>query len=229
MRPMSPELMALLDEERSALVPQDALTHVWARLEPPERMAPECPSDPASLLVPMQRTKGLRAIAAVCLATLGAAAALYASTPTAPSHPPAPGDRPPIATPTPTPTPTPTATATLTAIPPRPASALPTERPAPARGAGRSPSSLKDERALLDQARSALTQGDGASALARTDEHARRFATPQLAEERETIAIQALVVQGRFADARDRAARFEAVTPDSLFRPAVEAVLASIP
>jgi hypothetical protein len=56
-----------------------------------------------------------------------------------------------------------------------------------------------------------------------------RNATAQLGEEREAIAIQALVLVGRYAEARDRAALFEASSPDSLFRPAVEASLASIP
>lgn len=237
MRPMTPELVALLDEERNAPTPEDALARVWSRLVPPAGMASEDRNDPASLVVPMHRKKGLRAIAAASLATLGAAAALYVSIPRAPSHSSPPSDRRSIPTSTSTPSstspPTPTMTAiaktALTATPRRRASALPTEPAAPAPDAGRSPSSLKDERALLDQARAALTQGDGASALVRTEEHARRFATPQLAEEREAIAIQALVVQGRFAEARDRAARFEAGTPDSLFRPAVEAALASIP
>jgi hypothetical protein len=90
-------------------------------------------------------------------------------------------------------------------------------------------SSLSEERALLDGARAALGAGDGARALAITDTHQRRFARPQLAEEREAIAIQALVVAGRFDDARARAARFRDNSPDSLFAPAVEASLASIP
>ena len=88
---------------------------------------------------------------------------------------------------------------------------------------------IAEERALLDQARNALAQHDGPGALRLTDDHARRFARPQLGEEREAIAIQALVLSGRYVDARDRATRFEASSPDSLFRPVVEASLASIP
>ena len=81
----------------------------------------------------------------------------------------------------------------------------------------------------IDVGGDALSQGEGERALTLTDEYARRFARPQLGEEREALAIQALVLAGRYVEARDRAARFEAVSPRSLFRPAVEASLSSIP
>lgn len=110
-----------------------------------------------------------------------------------------------------------------------PAPAAPVSAAAIHRSGTPSVSSLSEERALLDGARVALGAGDGARALAITDAHQRRFAHPQLAEEREAIAIQALVIAGRFGDARARAARFQEGTPDSLFAPAVEASLASIP
>jgi hypothetical protein len=90
-------------------------------------------------------------------------------------------------------------------------------------------SSLLDERMVLDKARTALAQNDSASALALTDAHVRKFAHPQLREEREAIAIQAMVLEGRYDEARERGSRFRAATPDSLFLPAVEASLASIP
>jgi hypothetical protein len=92
-----------------------------------------------------------------------------------------------------------------------------------------SPSSLSAERAVLDRARDALAAGDGPGALTWTDDHAIRFSRPQLAEEREAIAIQALVIAGRYDEARGRAARLRAASPNSLFLPAVEASLASIP
>jgi hypothetical protein len=82
---------------------------------------------------------------------------------------------------------------------------------------------------LLDGARTALTQGEPDRAIALTEEHARTFARPRLAEEREAIAVQALVLEGRSADARDRAARFRTSYPNSLFLPAVETSLESIP
>jgi hypothetical protein len=89
--------------------------------------------------------------------------------------------------------------------------------------------SLAAERSLLDDARSALANGDAPRALALTDAHVRRFARPQLAEEREALAVQALVGDGRYDDARSRAAHFRATWPSSLFLPAVDASLASIP
>lgn len=89
-------------------------------------------------------------------------------------------------------------------------------------------SSLPAERAILDEARTALAQNDGARAIALTGEHARRFAHPQLREEREAIAIQAMVIEGRYDEARERAKQFRAASPDSLFLPAVDASLASI-
>lgn len=92
-----------------------------------------------------------------------------------------------------------------------------------------SSASLAAERLLLDQARAALSAGNTDQALASTDLHARRFAHPQLGEEREALGIQALVGGGRYDEARARAARFRAAWPNSLFLPAVEASVASIP
>jgi hypothetical protein len=89
--------------------------------------------------------------------------------------------------------------------------------------------SLAAERSLLDDARSALAKGDSTRALALTDAHVRRFVHPQLAEEREALAVQALVGDGRYDDARSRAAHFRTTWPSSLFLPAVDASLSSIP
>jgi hypothetical protein len=90
-------------------------------------------------------------------------------------------------------------------------------------------SSLSAERVLLDDARGALAAGEPARALSLLDEHARRYPRAQLAEEREALSIQALVLLGRYVDARARAARFRAAAPNSLFLPAIEASLATIP
>jgi hypothetical protein len=103
--------------------------------------------------------------------------------------------------------------------------AIPTRATAPAP----SGSSLSAERAILDGARSALSAGEAARALSLLDEHARRFPKPQLGEEREALAIQTLIAAARYDEARARAARFRAATPNSLFLPAIEASLASIP
>jgi hypothetical protein len=106
---------------------------------------------------------------------------------------------------------------------------LPPTRPAVSPSGSASSASLAAERLLLDQARTALSAGDTDQALASTDIHARRFAHPQLGEEREALGIQALVGGGRYDEARARAARFRATWPNSLFLPAVDASIASIP
>lgn len=92
-----------------------------------------------------------------------------------------------------------------------------------------STSTLEAERALLDRARTALAAGDGASALTLLEQHAKAFASPRLGEEREALAVQALVTSGRYDAARARAARFRERTPSSIFQPAIDASLASIP
>ena len=97
--------------------------------------------------------------------------------------------------------------------------AAPPPRAAPATHAvsvSAAASSLPAERAILDEARTALAQDDGARAIALADEHARRFPHPQLREEREAIAIEAMVIEGRYDEARDRAKQFRAASPDSL-------------
>jgi hypothetical protein len=109
--------------------------------------------------------------------------------------------------------------------------------PASVAGASRHPartevpalSSLRAEREVLDRARSALSGGDATAALALLDRHTTEFPQALLAEEREALAVQALVIGGRYDEARARAARFRAAWPGSLFLPAVEASLASIP
>jgi hypothetical protein len=82
---------------------------------------------------------------------------------------------------------------------------------------------------MLDRARDALAQDDGPRALAVLDQHAQTFPRPRLAEEREALAVQALVIASRYAEARARGARFRTTWPSSLFLPAVDASLGSIP
>src|SRR6185437_10719856 len=84
------------------------------------------------------------------------------------------------------------------ATPPPPATAAPPPPRASAVAAPAASSSLSAERLLLDQARSALTGEQPDRALALLADHARRFPRPQLGEEREALAIQALAASGRF-------------------------------
>jgi hypothetical protein len=89
--------------------------------------------------------------------------------------------------------------------------------------------SLAAERALLDPARTALGRGDGTSALDAVRKHEAQFASGKLAEEREAIAVQALVVLRRSEEARARAARFQQRYPGSVLAPSVAAALEAAP
>lgn len=88
---------------------------------------------------------------------------------------------------------------------------------------------LKQERASLEVARTAITRGDYAGAIAALDRHAAAFPRGQLAEERELMRIQALVGQGRGPEAKARAAQFHRDFPQSLMKGAVDATVRSIP
>jgi hypothetical protein len=87
---------------------------------------------------------------------------------------------------------------------------------------------LAGERALLDVARTALANGDSASALAAVARHERTYPSGLLVEEREAIAIKALVASGRYDEARARGSRFAKRFPSGLMRPAVDGALRSI-
>lgn len=89
------------------------------------------------------------------------------------------------------------------------------------RAAPSATSTLAEEQALVDRARAALSRGRPKDALAAVTEHERRFGRGRLAEEREILAIQALVADGRTTEARTRAARFRTTFPKSLFLPSL--------
>jgi hypothetical protein len=90
-------------------------------------------------------------------------------------------------------------------------------------------SQLAAERALLDEARSALIQGEAAGAIERLERHRRTFANPILDEERDAMEVEALVKAGRDNEARARADAFRKRSPTSLFLPTVESAVRSIP
>lgn len=85
--------------------------------------------------------------------------------------------------------------------------------------------SLTNEAALLDRARTALQHGDARAALATCNAHATRFKHPVLREERERIAIEALVALGRHDEARARAQRFDLAFPNSVQSERIHALL----
>jgi pyruvate/2-oxoglutarate dehydrogenase complex dihydrolipoamide acyltransferase (E2) component len=134
----------------------------------------------------------------------------------APAVPPAPAPAPPERAPQPPP-------ATAPAAAPSRAS----EREAPP--AGSRDRGLAAERKLVEMARTALARGQTDSALATLRRHAHAFPRGQLAEERDSLHVQALVAKGDFSAARQRAVRFHRQFPGSLFSPVVDQAVRSIP
>jgi len=113
--------------------------------------------------------------------------------------------------------PAPTALAPPTTNPSESKSASPT--------ASAPDATLTRERMILDVARTALGRNDAANALEAVDRHQREFPRGQMAEEREAIAIQALVKLGRTQEAAVRGTRFRRRFPSSVLMPVVDAAL----
>jgi len=103
--------------------------------------------------------------------------------------------------------------------------------PAHASASGEAPSSrgLAAERGLLDVARSALARGEPTEALVATTRHAREYPDGTLVEEREAIAIKALVALGRRDEARTRLHGLEQRFPNGLTVRAVKAAVEGPP
>jgi hypothetical protein len=88
---------------------------------------------------------------------------------------------------------------------------------------------LARERALLDEARAQLSAGEPARALEHVERHGRRHPQGALSEEREALAVNALVSLGRNREAAQRGEAFRHRYPNSLLMPSVEAALLAIP
>jgi hypothetical protein len=88
---------------------------------------------------------------------------------------------------------------------------------------------LGAERTLIEQARTALSREQGATALAALERHARDFPLGELQEERESLQVQALVALERYEQARKAGARFHRRFPRSIFGAVVDEALRSIP
>lgn len=88
------------------------------------------------------------------------------------------------------------------------------------------PPSAETEIALLARARHALRR-DPAHTLTLTEEHRARFSDGQFIEEREVLAIDALIALSHRSRAEARAARFYERFPNSVHRRHVEEALAS--
>jgi hypothetical protein len=88
-----------------------------------------------------------------------------------------------------------------------------------------SPSDLARERALLDIARADAAHGDPTQALNTAEQHRHQFPRGRLAEEREALAIRALLSLGRRQEAEARARAFRGAYPHSFLIPALESAL----
>jgi hypothetical protein len=88
---------------------------------------------------------------------------------------------------------------------------------------------LARERALLDKARAQIAAGEPARALDDVERHGRRHPQGALSEEREALAVNALVSLGRYREAVQRGEAFRSRYPNSLLMPSVEAALLAIP
>lgn len=98
-------------------------------------------------------------------------------------------------------------------------SAAAPSRPAPS---AVSVDTTANERALLDQARRSLREGDGTKALELIDRHAHDYPRGALVEERELLRVNALVAVGRMDEAKTRAHAFKKRYPTSPFLPALD-------
>ncbi len=92
-----------------------------------------------------------------------------------------------------------------------------------------SPASLSEQQALLDDARRSLARGENQAVLDALESHGHRYPESDLTEEREALAIKALVAAGQPAAARERGARFKQRFPNSLLLPSVTQTLEAIP
>lgn len=73
---------------------------------------------------------------------------------------------------------------------------------------------LRDEVALLDQARAAIASGNTAAALSALDRHKREFPRGFLSSEAEVLRVEALVKAGRTAEARAQGERLLSREPN---------------
>lgn len=84
-----------------------------------------------------------------------------------------------------------------------------------------SQTSMADEQRLVEAARRALVQGETGTALKLLKQHRQRFASGQLAEEREALRVMSFAKQGRHRAAQTAARRFFSRYPHSVFKDAV--------
>jgi len=249
LKPLTPDVKALLDAERRAPDPSHAArdrvrTRLWASLGllgvagTASAATGGTPPLGTSGLAPKLLGKALWAKLGlgfvVGAAGLGLGLHLALRKPTGPAQPATPPSLaapvrpvvtpPPVAAPEPPEAPEPP----KSIRPGAPTASDPIARPV--QHAVPSPSNdLAAERRLVEEGRMSLAGGQSARALKTLERHAQRFPHGQLVEERESLWIRALAAAGRRDEARARGARFHARFPRSLFRPAVDSTLQSLP
>ncbi len=219
-------LREFLDSERNRPDPSPEVEQrVFSRLATTLALSPP-PSAPASPAAPAAQALGVGGVRRVLgIFLVGAAVGaggygvLQAVRQPAPAQPAAL----PIARET-VPPPTPEPSALQVEPPPTPAPRVSVREPGESRD-----QRLAAERRLLEQARTALVNGNADAAIVSLRRHARVFADGQLAEERDALLIRALVSTGDYAQARARTSRFHRQHPRSLFFETVEQAIRSIP
>jgi len=85
------------------------------------------------------------------------------------------------------------------------------------------------ETSILNHAGQALARGDAAGALAMTRDLARAFPKGRLMEERDYVAIKALIALGQRDEAARRFERFCSAYPQSLFRDELAQAISQAP
>lgn len=86
-----------------------------------------------------------------------------------------------------------------------------------------------EERRLVSGAEAALARSDSDQAFSLLYEHATKFPHGKLAALRQAVHIQTLCRVGKAAEAREEAARFLAVSPDSPLANRVRSACAAVP
>jgi hypothetical protein len=235
LEPLPPELSRLLAAEKSRPDPPAAMqARVLARIGsdllaavpvtgPAGAGAP--PALPVSPALPAPRFRLPVTVGLVALGGLGGAGVhawvQKSQRPVAPiAAPPTPA--PPLVAPPATSPDVPAAVDPAPTLDPRPAPRAPARR-LPRDG------ELAAERALLEEARTALARGKPADALALLSRHERQFAKGRLVEERQALTILSLAADHQLDAARSGAARFKRAFPRSMLQRAIDAALDAPP
>jgi predicted nuclease with RNAse H fold len=110
-----------------------------------------------------------------------------------------------------------------------PVSDLPEARRPPGRAPASTGRAIREERRLLERAHAAVAGEDFAAAMQLLAEHAHRFKTGRLAEEREALRVRVLVGFGQRDEARRAASAFEVRFPLSPLLSTIRQMPDSVP